>query len=584
MRRLQAIRQLAAMTATLALAGISHAQYGGPPGGGGGYGGGGYGGGGQGPHWNRTVSSTGTSSGSSGLPPVSSGPSPWQWPEGGYITGGIAGSIGTYKNSSMTGTVTYTYTWSGAQGTAPKYVVYAATGSASWHAPKINGSGSCDVTVSGDLVEETPTTENSASSVGGSISKSAFKVMDSSSGTVTVTVGLSSTVHAVVSEDPLSTGGVTQGVSASCELWSVVINVSGTKPYTGLSFNPDDVQILIGQKCAASLALVGNVSPANTGWLTPVELYAPDYGWTVNGDRFGTFQFGSNTGKMLTCEEQDQIAVPPTNRWKTENPSWYWKTEGNASILGKTKVRRILSHALVGPVELTRNVVIRKPEYQMSISENPTSSWIPTNSTPWVNPAGIDSAIPPSGPFSAATPGIVFSGWVWTPDDFSGAATAGSPSSFYYVPPQYGSWDFGQTIASLNDTINGAPAGYSFNQYKLDNTWPYANGTAAAGGTGVTEDSPSSGWTPKQITAYSTNRNFEMFMLYTPPGVGSHFVPLKKAIWKWAAEGTSTRTYLQGNSYYDTWQPYVDPGDVTGSVADTRVFPKWFDVANNGQQ
>jgi hypothetical protein len=555
MRRLQAIRQLAAMMAALALTTMAHAQ--GPPGGGGyGGGGGGYGGGGYGSNgqWIRTVSTSGVSSGTSGLP-HSSGSSPWgATQEYANSTGGISFPVGSYKTGNMSATVTYTYAWNGGPNSvpAPKYVVVAAAGFASWMAPKVNGSGSCNVSVSGDLVESTPGSTNSASSVGASISKVAYKVIDSTSGTVTVAVGISSSVSAAVSSDPLSTGGVTQGVGASCQLWSVQLDVNGTTKTTS-----GEHRILIGQGCRPGLSLVGNVSPANSGATTPVEMDPTGYNWSVTGDKFDSFYVGPNQaiGAMKTCEVVDAASTPPTNRWVTPSPVWRWWRESSSVVNCTAKIRRVGTNAFINNVNGNKTVSVELPTFSCTTATR-TSTWWPFPVNAEILTSGLEDAFN-----NVFDPGISFNGTVGTPTFFRG--------------PGAGTWDFNQ-LWRPQRTIDGSQiSGYFSANYGLDNWWPYvggfsANSTATVPTPQFTSDTP---WMGVGASSVSANDAFKMYMTYYPPdtGQGSAMVTLHLVQWTWVAGGTG-----ELDTSLNTWWAPNPPG--TSSVqssAGTRVHPQW---------
>ncbi len=558
MRRLQAIRQLAAMAAALALTGIAHAQYGGPPGGGG-YGGGGQGSNGQ---WVRTISASGTISGTSGLPP-SSGSSPWgATQEVAYSTGGVDGAIGSYKTGDMSASVTYTYTWNGGPNNvpAPKYVVVVASGSAHWHAPKVNSSGACSVTVSGDLVESTPVTENSPTSAGQSISKIGFKVVNSASGTVTTTVGVSSSVSATVNADLLSRGAVTQSAGAGCQLWSVQLDVSGTTKTTA-----GDHKILIGQGCRPGLSLVSNVSPANPAGTMPVEIDPTGYNWSVTGDKFDRFEIGASTGKMLTCEAADALLAPPVSRWMTPSPVWRWWKESAATINCTAKIRRVGTNALINSVTYDKAVTVEAPA-ENCLTNTGVPSWAPTPATA-----------------NALTSATVINGFIThVGAEFNGAVS--TPN--FYRGPGSGTWVFGQLVQTTR-TVNGAvitPAVWG-TEFVLDNAWPYAgmfpvaaDSTSTVPHYFATNDSPTQGITGANSVAVSDL--FNMYMAYTPPdtGQGNAMVMVRKVDWSFIAAGSRTLDFVSG---LYIWGP-TPPGSVTvNSNAMTRVHPLWNYKASN---
>jgi hypothetical protein len=570
---------------------------------------GGYGGGASAPHWEKTVSwpQEPEKEANPGVTPVPAGRSilsgfngmgllsanvPWTPPPYGDKTTAGDSKYGTLYSAPAAGTwdlqgkVRFKYKWIPGTNMAPipKQCVVIISGSASWG----GDTGTCNVTVSGDRVE----TVIDSFLWNGSVSKTAYSVMNSSSGMIEVTATLSATGTTFLFDGPKYPYAFSAACSASSQIWSVEMNLSGTTPVSG---NPNAAQILIGQKCGASLSLNGNVIPANASTTPPVKFDDANYQWTVMGKTFGKFKIwndsnGINHGKMQTCEEQDQDVIPPvmpTDRWKSASPTWYWYDTDPPIITGKTKIIRQITNSTINDVEIIKsNLTIRKPDNSsLTAIANPTSSYIGGTivNGKTIDATGISSGVSGGGgPTNGA--GIRFTGSVLTPPEFSGASASNQN-------PNYGAWNFGQLSTSTDDSKNGVRYRL-WTQNRVD-AWLYPwerlpnaannyDGKPADATPAHTVDTPSVNKPNLPLpTSFSSSRAYRMYVVYTPPGSDVHFVPLRIMDWTWNAGGTSTRHTLTNGDFEYEWGPITGTGVVNQNSVESLTFPVWNDSSKN---
>jgi len=161
-------------------------------------------------------------------------------------------------------------------------------------------------------------------------------------------------------------------------------------------------------------------------------------------------------------------------------------------------------------------------------------------------------------------PGIHFTGRVGTPALFTTSGVRPSVSA--------GSWAFLQ-LCKLDESINSSvwpSKTLNTGGYELDNIWPYwgqyiANSTDANPNSASAPDSPAVGLdtTTDNIVI---NNDFQMYMMYLPPGSNSQWVPLDRLTWHWDVNSSEVGSQ---------WIP-TPPGSV---IADPdqkwMVHPEW---------
>ena len=133
-----------------------------------------------------------------------------------------------------------------------------------------------------------------------------------------------------------------------------------------------------------------------------------------------------------------------------------------------------------------------------------------------------------SSSYNSQTAGMWYVGSVDTPSDFE--------------TPAHGDWNWTQVMKGMSRWYrhkNGSYYDYNGNfsgAPRLDTLYPYDGTYTANGSSGVSSDTPGS-----PIESYMTERSiddqFDMFMLYRPPGTNSKYVPLHHINWWWLAHG-----------------------------------------------
>ena len=203
---------------------------------------------------------------------------------GSYYTGSLGygaapqSSAGT-PTCLATGTVTYTYTWSGPASTAPQGVIEKVTTSASWG----GASGSC-----ADGQEDTPSNGPLSGTFSGTHYYGAV-------GGATVTVTISGATGTGTTG---TVGGV--GVIGSASVWMTVSITPITLALSGVTVTGSTNNIAVGQYLTATAGSYdGNASDTYT-WSTPSA-----------GNPF----LGYNP-KAASCPAATPFAVPPTSSTK----------------------------------------------------------------------------------------------------------------------------------------------------------------------------------------------------------------------------------------------------------------------------
>lgn len=362
----------------------------------------------------------------------------------------------------------------------------------------------------------------SASSTG-----TAYRIV---SGGNTVTVTCSPTGTCSTSSGPFS---FTFSYSASISPIEVFVqgSIGDTSGYNS---------ILIGQH--AKGYLVGSCSFSN-------------WQWSCAGSKFKSWDVSPSQAKA-------EVINVPASEWSKEHPEWYWLSDQNGLSVSCTADASV-NNISIGSVSVSENVNVWPPYYYFA-NESSTSS-------------SMSGSTLTSADLYLLKPGQYFAGKVGTPALFSAQGT--------------GNWEFVQ-IASPSRThtlqsgsvLHDWPLGLT----GLDNVCPYpappgepapAWSAEIATSTSLatlhwTQDSPDTNIAATEVS-YSVGDQFEMHLIYCPPGGDSQWVPIHKLDWAWICSDSRATPSIPWTT--------PPPGSVYGisSVRNTS-HPTWILKFTNG--
>ena len=326
------------------------------------------------------------------------------------------------------------------------------------------------------------------------------------------------------------------GCSLSVQPFNATLTLPGTTQDTDGSDN-----ILIGQGCMGSF----------TG--DEPELTLSNFQWDAGGAVFDQFQ--------VAPDQSWGHATPVTSdQWQQPNPHWHYLQYDGRSFTVTCSATANINGAAVGTIRGQRKVRVWAPYYYLGAN---------------VGPCTIVGDIVQAGGVDIETqPGIKFTGRVGTPALFKLPSTgSGMPGS-----SGNGTWAFLQ-LCNLNEAVYSSvvlPSQLTTDGYELDNGWPYfgqydANSTDANPAPVSAPDSPVVGFNAT-ADKFLISDDFQMYMMYLPPGSASQWVPLDKLPWHWDVNSSE----LGGQ-----WVP-TPPGTVIADP-DQRwmVHPEWTKIHIN---
>jgi hypothetical protein len=356
-----------------------------------------------------------------------------------------------------------------------------------------------------------------------------------------------------------------------------VISLTGTTKIVGKD------NILIGQGCAPSLGLTGNITDA-------LILDPSGYTWTASGNIFDSFTVNTtngSTGQMISCPTYDN----GISRFSQPNPRrWIWRTTGNSTVTGGTNVyvggyvvgNQVIGGTNLGSVTANKSVVIQEPTSNISAT---------TSSGTWLYDFSIIQ------PFSNLAPGF----WIETADyygipavngiEFKGVVT--TPTPFLTAPFDVGKVNFVQIVTP--NRVFTSPNGATPNQglRGLDTAYPYNAAGAAPGyydplaaanyfsanGTTLVRTIDSPGELVSPYKKVVVNEPFEMYVMYRPPvkpGLDDSWVDwvtIQLFNWNWTATAQQTQTGTTSAWLLPSGPIIV--GSVTSSGGPFYAHPNW---------
>ena len=463
-----------------------------------------------------------------------------------------------FNVTKASGTVQVAYTWqaSGSGDLPPQAVIVTETRSASWSyfntAPP--SAASCSDGLSGasnaevdHVVANPPSSPPGAgySTYSGSSSGTWYSVQTpDSSGKVGFSVsGLQSNVT-FAPIDPTQNWAYAV-LDDQITVSPVTITLSGTTKDSSGNFN-----ILVGQGCTASLSGI------------PSNCTVSNYKWSVS-DSNAAFQSWNVTyvaGKSSTA-----ALVSGPGPLTNSTAHWYWSDKaGSQTVSCTATVTPPAGQGKPFQVTATQPVSLVIP----TIRVTPTTGRVQINDL-------AQSVYGPGyylydGPGNGSQYGIT-----WT-------ATVATPSLFTQNSTQNGTlWNFVQiTKPSRYRAVTGGsqqPSALN-GQYGLDTTYPYEPGPYSAafpGGYSASTMPSSSSDSPAVFISdtyqnYQVLDSFQTYIMYSPPGTDTQWVPVWVIEWYWTANDT-----IPGTSWAD-WNNVTDAGIVRATNTESAtVHPTW---------
>ena len=472
-------------------------------------------------------------------------------------TSGWGGSGNSVASASAAGTISATFTWQPAQGQTAQTdppppsgsVIITETATAGAGVRTAPG-GSCQATCDdGFGLPGSQQTQASAPQYSPPPNPVLTRYFAGASAQDTrYTLGGGATISLSVS--PSATAGVSSSystnasVSYTASISPVTISLGGTT-----KDNSGGDNILVGQGCTAKI----NGIPSGDGWKTT-------YAWSVSGITFQKWNVTYVAGKSSS-------ATLDTGLGLLTNPTahWYWSDKaGSQTVSCTATVTPPAGQGSPFPVTAAQMVSLVLP----TISVTPVPGRVQINN--------LAQSVYGPGYYLYAGPGINSqAGMTWT-------ATITSPSLFTQDVTQNGTlWNFVQTTtpSRYRTPKGGSEQPSAVNgQSGLDTTYPYEPGPYSATFPGgypastvpsKSSDSPAA-FISDGFQNYRVLDNFQTYIMYSPPGIDTQWVPVWEINWYWTANDA-----IPGSSWIN-WDNANDAGIVRAPNSESQtVHPKW---------
>ncbi len=322
------------------------------------------------------------------------------------------------------------------------------------------------------------------------------------------------------------------GLYAQCEvrytpaIFPVTVSLGGTTKDSSGNQN-----ILIGQRCQGSLS-AGPASLSN-------------YQWVVPGQVFGKF----NVATDQSWAYASNLFTDPD--WIKATPQWCWSKDETQTV--SCTAQASINGQVIGTVTGQQQVTIWAPYYYFG---NDTGGV-------FINPYSAASwTLQATAITNVSIRGTNWQGRVSTPPLFSTGASGAWNFVQIITPGRFktltsgGSMDCTENGNTGLDTSYPYPAGQDASGHTSDPFLALLNGWSADDTLHQTGDSPST-WLDDTISNENVDENFQVYMMYLPPGSSSQWVPLHQFQWRWYASDS-----IPGVS----WTSWV-PGTFAGYVA-----------------
>ena len=438
---------------------------------------------------------------------------------------------GSVKVNSPANPIVATFTWQATSSTdlPPPAVIVQQNCTASWSWGAYLGTGMATGSADCGLPNATvsTTTDSLGRNSGSTSSGVRYSVVPSPGASFSIPVSGSYQPTASTSATSGSSGDASSSASVSYQVqaFPVVVSLGGT-----IKDSNNQDNILIGQECSATLSA------------GPFSLSG--FQWNPGGSVFSQFAVASD-------QSTGQVIPVASDEWQQPNPYWHYLQDSGGSPFSVTcSATASVNGTAIGTVSGQRNVQVWVPYYFMGANVNPCTI--------------VGDLMQAGGPDTNSQPGINFTGRIGTPALFrSGGGVSSSACGF-------GAF---LQLCSINENLYSSVAATQTNAtngYELDNIWPFygqfnANSTDATPNTASAPDSP--GLDVNVFTdKVGVTDDFQMYLMYQPPGNDAQWVPLDRLTWHW---------YIDTTEVGSQWIP-TPPGTV---VADTdkrwMVHPEW---------
>jgi hypothetical protein len=346
-------------------------------------------------------------------------------------------------------------------------------------------------------------------------------------------------------------GGCACEVEYYVQLMPVTVSLDGATPDSN-----SQLHILIGQGCTGTLS-VGS----------PVQL--SNYQWTINGSTFKNY---------VPSTSATHVQYLTTTDLQSTNPHWYWREETNSqSITVECTATATINGQQVGSVTGRAYIKVHAPEYFMEIK----TGRVLLGQLPVQNPP-LATLIFAGPPTNNSHP----NGADW----YARVNTPSTPVNF--TTTGHGKFNFVQIVTpgrrrTYGSVIDEECLGYG--SPALDSTWPYEPDTLpegypgweaniATGGVLIRAgDSP--GFTVNALdTNYKIAEDFDVYLMYLPPGNDSKWVSLQLISWTWQCN------INRGASWPSPGPAQEVAGGYVASLFDndSRIHPEWEGLAPAG--
>lgn len=369
------------------------------------------------------------------------------------------------------------------------------------------------------------------------------------------TVSVSCTPNAVYNiKCPAGVGNYAAGeafAAYKATAYPITINFTGTTPDSSGGEN-----ILVGQGCTASVSGIPADLMNNTS-------HPPVYNWSVGGNTFQdwavTYVAGSSSTAHLT-----------PGPGPTTNPTahWYWSdTTGQKTVSCAVTITPPDGQGPSFTVTVTKAVSLQVPINSLvpSTGRVQTNNLDPTDyGTGYTLYAGAGNGNPH---------GITCTALIQTPALFA-TSTTGIWNYVQLVTPNTKATHSGQA-----EQPYPAPPAINYNGYRgLDTTYPltpgpysgsYPGGWSANNVTHVSFDGPAANLRDTFIN-YNITETFITYVMYSPPGNDTRWVPISYVSWYWTANDSIP------DGGWANWDNTVDAGIVRVTVLqNTATHPEW---------
>ena len=349
---------------------------------------------------------------------------------------------------------------------------------------------------------------------------------------------LTPAISASITFPNLPVGNAVAGVSYSAAVAPVTLRLDITNTLPNVS------DILIGQGCTAYI---------QAGALPSGSVTFSSFNWTLSGETFKSFVVGNTVAAPLSpSHPYGRVNYLAASDLTSPTPHWYWKKGGEfgAPATVSCTATASVNGVSIGSVTGSKTINVWTPYNKFQVSS-----------------LGVNLVTGPSSVIA----NISYNGAVGTPDLFR--SKLGGAAGVWQLTQLT---NYGYTLRDpliyvfqTNGLILDAEFNFSSKEAPPA-PWP-ATSTKQAPVFQSAGDAPTVALSNFQHAAI--NSDFDVYVMYYPPGNDVQWVPVNKAVWNW----NSVVDLVNG-----TWLP-TPPGTITiSSNAASSEFPLWEDYFTDG--